>query len=130
MKGIFQNEEHGCGVACVAMLSSISYAKARRICGDAYDPSDGICEKPMLHILERQGFRIVSRGRITLAKPVTSLKRDALLWGHLLPSRATIDRDVNVCNHWALWDYDAQAIRDPYRYKKPMRLTKFFEVAR
>ena len=83
----------------------------------------------MIEILKSKGFHIVRRGRITLDKPATQLKRNALLWGHLLPSRGTIDREKNVYNHWALWDFEAQAIRDPYRYKKPMRLTKFFEVA-
>ena len=128
MRSIFQEDEYGCGVACIAMLCRITYKSAKSICGEAYVPGDGIEQGPMLKILEEQGFRVLTKGRITQKSPVTNLARPSLLWAQQLPSQGRIVRFKNVQNHWAIWDADAGVVRDPYRYRKPLWLTKFFEL--
>ena len=82
----------------------------------------------MMNILAGRGFRILREGRVTYKNPVTNLKHDALLLGQLLPSRGKIDRHKNVYSHWAIWDSDAQVVRDPYHYRKPLWLTNFYEL--
>ena len=134
MKSVFQEDEYGCGIACIAMLTGTTYQKAKEVCGNSYIPGDGIEEGPILELIKAQGLRIVRKGRITKKLPVTDLALHALLWCQQLPSKGTIvrarnvhARNVNVHDHWAVWDADAAVVRDPYRYKKPLWLTNFFE---
>ena len=126
MRSVFQDEEYGCGIACIAMLCSISYRSAKRLCSDIYVPGEGIHEEPMLALLEHRGARILDRGRLSAATPVTSLTHNALLWGSQLPSRGTIVHHENTWNHWLVWDARNACVRDPYRYRKPVWLTKYY----
>ena len=128
MKSIFQDDEYECGVACVAMLRNLTLPRARLLCGADFENGIGITVKGMLRIIERAGMFVAARGLITLKHPVTNLHRNALLWGKQLPSRGTIDADKNVFDHWLVWDAKLQVVRDPYRYRKAVRLTRYFEL--
>jgi hypothetical protein len=128
MKSIFQEDEFGCGIACVAMLSGITYSQAKKRCGDRYRPGNGIENQQMLEILHEVGLKVIQRGRLSANSPVTDLTHNALLWGAQLPSRGKIVRDENTWNHWLVWDARARVVRDPYRYRKPVWLTKYLAV--
>ena len=129
MQAIFQSDEFGCGIACVAMLCGITYAKAKKLFGADYIPGYGVDEAPMINILAHQGLDVVRRGRLSQSRPVTQLRQKALLWGQLLPSRGAITHS-NKFGHWCIWDSEAKVVRDPYHYnyKKPLWLTSFYEI--
>jgi hypothetical protein len=129
MESIYQNDEYGCGIACIAMLCGISYDAAKLTCGDAYTPGYGIETEPLIKIIGNS-LALLGKGRITQSKPVTSLPSNALLLGHLLPSRGKIDRsdDGNVYKHWLVWDATVRAVGDPYKFRKPIWLTHYWIV--
>ena len=130
MDSIFQEDEYGCGTACVAMLFQVSYAEAAQICDDVYWKGYGIDKKPMINLLKQLGFRIEGEGRIGPKTPLISLTNDALLVGSLLPTRGSIKARENTYSHWMVWDSKEKAIRDPYRFTKPIWVTSYISVAR
>ena len=128
MKTIFQADEYGCGIACLAMLAGLTYEKAKVVIGNNFYPDYGVDTAPMIAALSMYGIRQIQKGRLSQSKTVDDLKNNALLHCKLLPTRGLIDPKVNTFSHWVVWDAEQEVVRDPYRYKKPIWLTSFIEL--
>lgn len=151
MKSIFQKHEYGCGVACIAMLCGVSYARAKRICGDQYQRGFGLEEAVI-----RQAFRIFGRklqeAQAIPDKGLRALSVDALIWGIILDKDVKTHYDekfggeialdcskkrlvveggfitIPCYDHWAVWDSKQKVLRDPYGYQAGFVPTHFHEV--
>jgi hypothetical protein len=128
MKTVFQIDENGCGIACLAMLAGITYGEAKSEIAGHFIPGWGVHTQPLLQALENHGLRLIRRGRLSQSFPVARLSKDALLYCKMLPTRGLIDPETNSHSHCVVWDAHQQVVRDPYRYKKPLWLTTYFEL--
>lgn len=136
MRTVLQENEYGCGIACIAMLFGISYGSAAKRCAQIFHPGDGIYREDMKALIEdpeangKRHFHIVNEGKLTQTAGLATVARVALLWGQFLPTKGTIQRgsDGNVYNHWAVWDPKEMVVRDPYGYRKPLLLKHFYEL--
>jgi len=119
---IYQKKQTDCGVAAVAMLCDATYEKAKRaIFGDG---RVGITSSgELLDAIRFFGGRPLTKRCIAIGETeLPDLDNHALLKGKLLCGDA---EPV----HWAVWDCQAQAVRDPYGYIYPFLITHFVEIA-
>jgi len=122
LKWIYQRKQTDCGVAAVAMLCDATYDEAKAaIFGDG---RVGITSSgELLAAIREFGGRPLSERCIAVADThLPDLENHALLKGKLL-----CEESEPV--HWAAWDCQAQAIRDPYGFDYPFKVTHFVEIA-
>jgi len=107
-----QKTKTDCGVACVAMLAGVSWAKARDALNFEKHETDFRTNKDsMSTALRRLG--VITAERLVVCKNPERLQMDALLRTNLL---------ANGNWHWAVWDAKKQKILDPY-YKRTRPLS-------
>jgi hypothetical protein len=125
MKHVLQENEEGCGVACVAMIAGVSYWDARvAIFGKKQRYLHTTFTSDLVKGLRKLGFR--SGGKLTRLgqKSKISDYRD-------IPQNAIlkVNRRKNGSWHWIVWDAAARCTRDPLKpaYKRP-RCSSFLTV--
>ncbi|MBF0860371.1 hypothetical protein HKD24_14390 [Gluconobacter sp. LMG 31484] len=112
MKLIKQKTETDCGVACVAMLAGVSWAKARDALNFKKSDKKFYTDKDSVrNALTRLG--VITEKNFVVCKYPERLTKDALLRTNLL---------ANGNWHWAVWDAKRQEILDPY-YKRTRPLS-------
>lgn len=112
MRHVKQKTETDCGVACVAMLAGVSWAKARDALDfERNDTAFWTDMDSMKTALKRLG--VITAERLSVCKNPKNLQTDALLRTNLL---------ANGNWHWAVWDARRQKILDPY-YKRTRPLS-------
>lgn len=120
MKTVKQKEENDCGVACVAMLAGVSYAKAR----DTIFPNGRtrLTKTKDLHAaLLKLGRRPIGKRRLPFgSKNPRDLNNDSLVFVELKNGRDS--------KHWIVWDLLAKKLRDPYHATYRHRLRGYLEV--
>src|SRR6266481_121911 len=111
MKHIIQEDDNGCGVACVAMLADVSYGTARKAMfglGDVRETSTADLRKALLAFSLKPADRLVP----LRTRHYSSLREPAILKANL--------RKRNYW-HWVVWNPN-QGILDPdkpcNRYKR------------
>jgi hypothetical protein len=122
LKWIYQKRQTDCGVACVAMLCDASYDEAKQLLFGK--ESVGITSSgELLQAIRHFGGKpLADRCQAIGETHLPDLDNHALLKGKLLCGES---EPV----HWAVWDCQAQAIRDPYGYDYPFEVTHFVEIA-
>lgn len=101
-----------CGVACVAMLAGVSWAKARNALNyDKKDTKFWTNKDTMRDALLSLG--VITAKDLVVCKNPQRLQRDALLRTNVL---------ANGNWHWAVWDAKRKTLLDPY-YKRPRPLS-------
>lgn len=111
MKTVRQQDDNGCGVACVAMLAGITYGEARK---QVYlsGRSRLTKTKDLLIALRKLGRQPVTDRRQPFgSKTETDLEHDALVFVELT------DEDGDQFKHWMVWDAESRNLRDSYRPK-------------
>ena len=120
MKTVTQREENDCGVACVAMLAGVSYAKAHSLIFSS--GRSRLTKTKDLHAaLSKLGRRPLSARRLPFgSKGLDELVTDALVFVELANGKDS--------KHWVVWDATAGKIRDPYYTKYSYRLRGYLAV--
>lgn len=118
-----------CGAVCVAMLTGVETAEARRwLYGDKKGGRVGRT-RIVEAIVANTALRPVSDRPQRLSRQLSlrDLKHSALVYAEAL----TIEEGevVTESKHWVVWDYRAQTIRDPLGFSHPLRLTSATEFA-
>jgi hypothetical protein len=122
LRRIIQQDETGCGVACVAMFANVGYDNARKVMfGRARGTYTSTAD--IRRALGRFGFkparRLMPFGR---RRRYTDLRQDAVL---KLKTRAHGEREW----HWAVWDAHRRKLIDPAKFPyKRFRVTSFLAV--
>jgi hypothetical protein len=101
-----QKTKTDCGVACVAMLAGVSWAKARDALFDKAARTFWTQKDDMINALGHLGVTVSKR--LVVCKHPDRLQVDALLRTNIL---------ANGNWHWAVWDAKRKKILDPY-YKR------------
>ena len=117
MKTVRQKDEIGCGIACVAMLSGVTYDEARKTLfpkGAVKRTSSG----KLFDALRKFGRKPVAKRMISLKHVDLDHFADDCLVGAFLGS----DR------HWVVWDAAAKRIRDPYKGDYQLKVVKYMPV--
>ena len=112
MRYMKQKTKTDCGVACLAMLTGVSWVQARNALN--FDKNEKVfltTKDQMRDALRRLG--VVTAKRLTVCKYPERLQSDALLRTNVLASGRF---------HWAVWDAKKQQILDPY-YKRTRPLS-------
>lgn len=121
LKTVRQSDEKGCGVACVAMLTGVSYAEAREV----IYPSGRLRltrTKDLAVALKVLGRKPLSERRRGFGlTTVNELETDALVFVELI-------QDSGNFKHWMVWDAQAKKLRDPDGRKLPYRLRGYLAV--
>lgn len=121
MRTIRQEDENGCGVACVAMLAGVTYSEARTIVypnGRAKLTNTKILRAALLQL----GRKPLSETRISLrSKTLDDLDRDALIF-------VKMGKKGKGNGHWIVWDNAARKERDPDD-RKPYKIMGYLPVA-
>lgn len=147
MKTILQTAEFGCGPASMAMLCKITLAEARQACGQQNWRKDGISENDLREAFSRCDHLMGEAEPIEVGRrSLFDIRDNRLLWGPIFErhqsaewnestGRAALkisvpafksftvkdDGGANIefetYDHWAVWDGEAQTIRDPYGYQ-------------
>jgi len=105
MRRVFQDDENGCGVACVAMIAGITYDDARRIIfkhrrGTYTNTTD------LRRALKRLHVRIAGRMTPLGTLDYRRLREQAILKVNLYRGGTW---------HWVVWDPRRKIILDPQR---------------
>ena len=123
MKRVLQENDEGCGVACVAMLAGVSYWEARvAVFGKRPRVVHSTHTADIRRALKRFGLRsakrLISFGRET-PEP-KNIGINAIL---------KVNRRKNGTWHWIVWDSKRKRLLDPQRpaYKRP-RLSSFLAI--
>jgi hypothetical protein len=122
LRRIIQQDETGCGVACVAIFANVGYDDARKVMfGRARGTYTSTAD--LRRALCRFGFkparRLIPFGR---RGRYTDLREDAVL---KLKARAHGEREW----HWAVWDARRRKLIDPAKFPyKRFRVTSFLAV--
>ncbi len=79
-KPTFQEDENGCGVACVAFVLGRSYAHVKHhffdgLFGDASEGGGGYCRRSMKEALRRAGWTPIGRYRVLHANERINIER-------------------------------------------------------
>jgi ABC-type bacteriocin/lantibiotic exporter with double-glycine peptidase domain len=123
MKRVEQQDQNGCGTACVAIIAGVSYSEAQR----RTRTRGSTTAKQLRKALRSYGFDL--REKMSLKeKTYSDLKQSGLLLARI----SRIGRD-ETWDHWMVWDGHSQAIIDPSRMpisSRRTRLNAFFPVAR
>lgn len=121
MKTIEQQDENGCGVAAVAMLTGVSYDEARAV---IYPSGRSRLTKTKdLHAA------LIELGRIPLSErrigftsnTPEDLDGDALIF-------VKMGKKGKGNGHWIVWDHAARTLRDPDK-PRPFRVKGYLPVA-
>lgn len=105
MKRVIQRNEHGCGVACVAMIASVSYRRAlRAVFGKNPPPEHSTETQDIKSALRKLDVKTASRLMPFRGKRPADLKGQAILYVN----------DRIDSGHWIVWDYARQCLLDPY----------------
>lgn len=124
MKRIAQNDENGCGIACVAMIADVSYEEAQRI----VFPKGRVTLTTHKHLrsaLFHYGITLQTR-RSLVGVRFNDLQRDGLVW-------TKIEWRGRKWLHWMVWDASSQALIDPYHGDvrlRSSRMVAIYEVER
>ena len=121
MRTVKQKDKNGCGVACVAMLTNVSYEEARDVIYRA--GRSRLTKTEDLYIaLKALGRNPLSKTRRGFySTKLHELKTDALVFVEL-------DDDGDNPKHWMVWDAAAKKLRDPDNRKLPYRLRGYLAV--
>ncbi|WP_141521457.1 hypothetical protein [Novosphingobium sp. PC22D] len=131
MRTVYQEDEFGCGIACIAMFSGLTYHAAKKIVAGIeglYDESSGIDYEPMFDFLRIRGFMVSKKFALNLENPITRVSGNAIVDGFTLGTRGSIRRNSER-SHWVVWDAESQVIRDPAGYTRPFLATKCWKVS-
>jgi len=122
LRRIIQEDEAGCGVACVAIFAQVGYDDARKVMfgrrSGSYTSTGDI-----RWALGRFGFKPARRlVRFGKKRHYTDLREDAVL---KLKARAHGEREW----HWVVWDARRRKLIDPAKFPhKRFRITSFLAV--
>ena len=132
MRKVIQKDEYGCGAACLAMLTGMTYKKAvRSIYGQ--DEVDYTSTTEIRLALEKYG--------ITLSKkrqPFIPGKTKNGLYRAISESKISLPYDAIIGTrpwangnwHWVIWDSKRQKILDPYfNNKMPKLYSHYLKVS-
>lgn len=121
MKTIKQRGENDCGVACVAMLTSVPYDEAKRVVYGTGRPR--LTKTKELHrALQALGRMPQTERRQQIGKKVLlDLYEDALVFVEGTNNGITF-------KHWIVWDARKRIVRDPYHTKKRYRLRGYLSM--
>jgi Peptidase C39 family len=123
VKRVVQEDENGCGTACVATIAGVSYSEAQK----RTKTRGTTTAKQLREALRFYGFDLKRRMSLR-GKTYSDLKQSGLLFARI--SRIGTDE---TWGHWVVWDGHAQAIIDPSRMpisSRRTRLNAFFPIAR
>lgn len=121
MKLILQDDEdNGCGVACVAMIAGVDYAEARKVIypngrsrltktRDLHDALIYFRRKPLADRRQPRGSR-----------QIEDLDCDALVFVEIA--------DRYKAKHWMVWDSRAKQLLDPLGGKRKVRFLGYLPV--
>ncbi|MGE0093766.1 MAG: cysteine peptidase family C39 domain-containing protein [Alphaproteobacteria bacterium] len=116
MRQIWQLDENGCGIACIAMLAGIGYRQAKRelYAGTSRRTSTFTDTRDLRRVLKRFGFKTSGHLRSLRGRQLIDLRSDAILKVNPRPDGSW---------HWVIWDATRKRILDPkgprrgpYRY--------------
>jgi hypothetical protein len=124
MRRVVQEDDTGCGVACVAMLGKVDYQDARKAM-----------------FARKGGYTGTTKLRKGLAKfgldcaELIQFRRNSKFSSHeSLPFDAILkliapSHKPGYC-HWVVWDSRLGRIQDPQspRFKKPYKIVSYLEV--
>ncbi|MCW3060053.1 MAG: hypothetical protein JWQ02_1874 [Capsulimonas sp.] len=120
MREIKQDDDDGCGLACVAMVANTTYAAVletyRDVCGADLDDKVEPTRLPALkEIMRRHGVTIEGRGRWIGKRQPADLDLDC-------PALFKMNPRAGGKWHWAIWDHRSSRLLDPkvpsYKKKK------------
>ena len=124
MKSVLQDDDHGCGMACVAMVTGLDYGT---VCRKLFGKSRGSYTNTadLKRALKLAGIRCGDRLiRLKSSETSADIKTDAIF--KIRPQ----NRKTGSW-HWVVWDAKKGVFRDPSKkpYKKP-RLYSYLPVQR
>ena len=120
LRRVIPQHEHGCGIACVAMLAGVSYATA---CFDIFGDGEGDATSlsDLCWALRDYGLRVARHATPFWAGSYTQLRQPALL---------IMNPDRFDTWHAAVWDAEHRRILDPLpRPAKRPVVVGYVEVA-
>lgn len=125
MKRVTQRERTDCGVACIAMVASVSYEDAQKALGDAAHSRTQVAD--LRKALDKLGYCL---GRRSI--PIAPEKLQQLTFDCILKTKPG-PKSGNW--HWMVWDSNAQKILDPQpkgkAYKRPLsRVSAYIQIKR
>jgi ABC-type bacteriocin/lantibiotic exporter with double-glycine peptidase domain len=115
---VYQKDEEGCGIACVAMVAGTTYRKAKDRLPKSWEIK-GTTKKQMLKGLQSYAIATGKPKRIDTKDDYKQFEFDAVLHGFL-------DNEL----HWTVWDSKRGKLLDPYRPKLKFRCTSFIRIER
>ena len=126
MRQVYQNDDNGCWIACVSMLTGEPYRKIRdryKFHGDVTGRSAG----PIVELLHDLGFSCDKQS--TKLSKIGSLK---VLDENALVYTKNLDEDGDETGgHWMVWDSKLKVLRDPEGWSADRRRTiKNFRVVK
>jgi hypothetical protein len=104
MRQIKQQDDWGCGVACVAMLAGVSYRDAKVVVHGKRGVV-GTWTGDLIAALEHFDLNVGARLIPLRTRDYRQLRVNAVL-------KANVKKDGSW--HWVVWDSDRRAIRDPH----------------
>lgn len=115
MNLVHQNGENGCGIACVAMVTDVTYDQAKDEL-PRYWESKGTTKKQMRRGLRHYGITTNTPKPIA-GKNFKDFQFDAVLLGYW-------GKEM----HWTVWESKHRKLLDPYRGRSNFRCTSFIRI--
>ena len=108
MEQVFQQDDEGCWIACVSMLTGVSYKEIKGRF-QFQDDVTGRSAGPIVQLLNELGYECESKSTtLKKAKALRKLRANALVY------MKNIGPDgCERGGHWTVWDKDEGVLRDP-----------------
>ena len=127
MKTVFQDDQNGCWIASVAMLSGKSYS-AIKSRFEFRGEVTGRSAQPLVALLGELGSQCDQKStKIANVGALRFLDCDALVYFR------NVDEDGDeLGGHWMVWDYRENAIRDPegWAADTTLKIKNFLRIKR
>ena len=116
MEQVYQADGEGCWIACVSMLTGVSYQDIK----SRYkfrDEVTGRSAGPVVSLLDELGFDCDARStKLSKIGALKSLEADALVYTKNLSKKGK-----EKGGHWMVWDGTEQVLRDPEGWSSDRR---------
>jgi uncharacterized protein (UPF0128 family) len=114
MRTVYQLDDVGCGIACVAMICGVTYKKARQV------------------LFGKSTVKRTSSGKLfkaiqTLGRKPTAQRMRSLKDINLgdLAYDCLVGCTLNGDRHWVVWDATKRKVRDPYKGGGKLKIIKY-----
>ncbi len=112
MKNVFQTDKNGCWIACVSMLTDVSYNEIKSKF-KFKKMVTGRAAGPIVELLKELGFDCDKKStKIDKVNALSKLDSDALIYFKNIDRHGDEDG-----GHWMVWDNSEKVIRDPEGWK-------------